>query len=170
MRRNQKGKDPLNKEKAVDSCDHAQNPPQILLSLCIVFVIMTVSAIMEAEDLQRRQRRKQLAIEYLSTCVLLDSQTQRMVQWLCVLYLWYEVQQCVSWEGSHCQAHKQLQDECIRFLAGVEEDQADAEHGAHSDEQDGSRAVAVFCRKERASSLDQFLFCLSIKIKDSGWS
>lgn len=65
-----------------------------------------------------------------------------------VLYLWYEVQESISWEGSHCQAHKQLQDQRVRFLAGAEEDQADAEHGAHCDEQDSSRAVAIFCREE----------------------
>lgn len=58
MRREQKGKYSLNKEKAVDPCNHAQNLPQILLSFCVVLVIMTVSVIMETEDLQRRQRRK----------------------------------------------------------------------------------------------------------------
>lgn len=102
MRRNQKGKHSFNKEKAVDPCNHAQNPPQVLLSFCVVFVSMTVSVIMEAKDLQRRQRGKQLDIysavnrEYLCTCLALDSQLQRMVQWLCVLYLWYEVQECIS--------------------------------------------------------------------------
>lgn len=60
MRRNQKGKDSFNEEKAVDPCDHAQNPPQIVLPFCIVFVIMTVSGIMEAEDLQRRQTIRRL--------------------------------------------------------------------------------------------------------------
>lgn len=154
MRRNQKGKDPLNEEKAIDPCDHAQNPPQILLSLCGVFVIMAVCVIMEPKDLQRRQRGKQLdtystvKTEHLHTRMVLDSLLQRMVQWLCVLYLWYEVQEGISWEGSHCQAHKQLQDECVSFLAGVEEDQTDTEHGAHRDEQDSSRAVAVLCREE----------------------
>lgn len=144
MRRNQKGKDSFNKEKAVDPCDHAQNPPQILLSFCAVFVIMTASVIVEAKDLQRRQRGRQLDIYSLYA---LDSQLQRMVRWLCVLYLWYEVQECVSREGSHRHAHKQLQDECVGLLAGVEEDQADTEHGAHRDEQDCSRAVAILCNE-----------------------
>lgn len=160
MRREKKRKDPFNKEKAVNPCDHSQNLPQILLSFCKVFVIMTLSVIVEAKDLQRRQRGKQLDLysrvnrEYLYTCVAPESQLQRMVQWLCVLYLWYEVQECISWEGSHCQAHKELQDECVGLLAGVEEDQADTEHGAQRDEQDSSRAVAVLCRQ-------------NIKIKDS---
>lgn len=63
-------------------------------------------------------------------------------------YLWYEVQERVSGERSHCEAHKQLQEEHVRFLAGAEEDQADAKHGAHGDEQHSSRAVAVLCRQE----------------------
>lgn len=102
VRRNQKRKDPLNKEKAVNSCDHSQNLPQVLLSFCIVIVVVTVSVIVEAEDLQRTQRGTQLDShskvnsEYLYTHVALDSQLQRMVQWLCVLYLWYEVQEGIS--------------------------------------------------------------------------
>lgn len=74
MRREKKRKDPFNKEKAVNPCDHSQNLPQILLSFCKVFVIMTVSVIVEAKDLQRRQRGKQLDLysrvnrEYLYTC------------------------------------------------------------------------------------------------------
>lgn len=79
---------------------------------------------------------------------MVDSQLQRMVQWLCVLYLWYEVQECISWESSYCQAHKQLQDERVGLLAGVEEDQADAEHGAERDEHNGSRAVAILCKEK----------------------
>lgn len=128
VRRNQKRKDPLNKEEAVNPCNHSQNLPQILLSFSIVIVIVTVSVIVEAEDLQRTHIGIQLDSyskvnrEYLYTHVALDSQLQRMVQWLCVLYLWYEVQEGISWEGSHCQAHKQLQDECVGLLAGVEED------------------------------------------------
>lgn len=72
-----------------------------------------------------------------------------------VLYLRYEVQESVSWESSHRQAHKQLQDECICFLAGVEEDQADTKHGTQCDEQDGRRAVAVLCRQERLWSFSK---------------
>lgn len=60
VRRNQKRKDALNKEKAVNPCNHSQNLPQILLSFCIVIVIVTVSVIVEAEDLQRTHRGTQL--------------------------------------------------------------------------------------------------------------
>lgn len=56
MKRNQKGEDSFNKEKAVDPSDHAKDLPQILLSFCVVLNIMTVSVVMEAKDLQRRQR------------------------------------------------------------------------------------------------------------------
>ena len=53
------------------------------------------------------------------------------------------MQQSISWESAHCQAHEELQDEGVGLLAGVEEDQADAQHGAHRDEQDCSSAVAI---------------------------
>lgn len=102
MRRNQKREDPFNKEKDVYPSNNSQNLPQILLSLFIMFIIMTVSVIMETKDLQRRQRGKQLDIysgvnrECLYTCAALDSQLQRKVQWLCVPYLWNEVQECIS--------------------------------------------------------------------------
>lgn len=38
-----------------------------------------------------------------------------------ISYLWNKVQESVTWEGSHCQAHKQLQDERVGLLTGVEE-------------------------------------------------
>lgn len=62
--------------------------------------------------------------------------------------LWYQVQESVPWERPHCQAYKQLQDERVGLLAGVEEDEADAEHGAQRDERDSGRAVAIFCQKK----------------------
>lgn len=99
MRRNKKGKYPFNEEKAVDPCDHAQNPPQIVLSFCKVFVIMTVSVTMEAKDLQRRQRGNNKTFTPQSTqSIFIDVYGARLTvtEWLCVLYLWYEVQECVS--------------------------------------------------------------------------
>lgn len=57
--------------------------------------------------------------------------------------LWYEVQECISWEGPHCKTHKQLQDEGVGLLTGVEKDEADTEHGAHCDDEDGHRTVAI---------------------------
>lgn len=77
MRRNQKGKGSFNKEKAIDPGDHAQNPPQIILFFYTVFVIMTASVIVEAKDLQRRRRGKQLDI--YSTKFIHDSQLKRTV-------------------------------------------------------------------------------------------
>ena len=68
--------------------------------------------------------------------------------WLGILYLWYEVQESVSREGSHCEAHKKLEDKLVGLLTGVEEDQADTEHRAQRDEQYGSGAVAILCREE----------------------
>lgn len=57
--------------------------------------------------------------------------------------LWYEVQECISWEGPHCKTHKELQDEGVGLLTGVEEDEADTKHGAHCDDQHGHGAVAI---------------------------
>lgn len=114
---------------------------------------MTESVIVEAKDLQRRRGGKQLDIYSTVNTEFLWRLMQ--MQRLCVLYLWYEVHEGISWEGSHGQAHKQLQDEGVGFLAGLEEDQADTEHGAHRDEQDGRRAVAVLCREH---------------LKNDGWS
>ena len=58
MRRNQEGEHSFNKEKAINPSDHAQNLPQILLSFSIVLSIMTMSAVVEAQNLQRRQKGK----------------------------------------------------------------------------------------------------------------
>lgn len=74
----------------------------------------------------------------------------KMCIWLVlvvVLYLWYEVQESISWECSHCQAHKQLQDKSVGLLTGVKKHQTNTQHGAHCDDQDSSCAVAVLCRK-----------------------
>lgn len=57
--------------------------------------------------------------------------------------LWDEVQECISWEGPHSKTHKQLQDEGVGILTGVEKDQADTEHGTHGDDQDGHCTVAI---------------------------
>lgn len=62
MRRKEEGQDSFNEEKAVDPCDYAQNPPQILFIVRKVLVIVTASVIVEAKDLQRRQEGKQLDI------------------------------------------------------------------------------------------------------------
>lgn len=56
LRRNKKGEHSFNKEKAINPSNHAQNLPQILLSFSIVLIIMTVSVIMEAQNLQRTQK------------------------------------------------------------------------------------------------------------------
>lgn len=138
--RHKKGQYSFNKEKAIDPSDHPHSQPQMLLSFTVVLIVMTVGVIVKSEDLQRRQRgRKRIRH-------LLHSRPECGQDGAVALYLWYEVQESVSWQSSHRKAHKQLQDECVGFLAGVEEDQADTKHGAHRDEQDSSRAVAILCR------------------------
>lgn len=104
---------------------------------------MTVSVVMEAKDLQRDTKRKPLDIYSLGK----DKKSPSAVQ-LRIVYLWYKVQESISWEGANCQTNKQLKDEGVGFLTGVKEDQADSQHGAHCDEQHSSRAVAILCRKE----------------------
>lgn len=64
-----------------------------------------------------------------------------------IRYLWYQVQESIPWERPHRQAYEQLQDECVGLLASVEEDEADAEHGAQRNEHDSGRAVAVFWQR-----------------------
>lgn len=134
----QQRKQPFHEEKGINSSNHSQNLPKVLVFFCAVFIIITaVGVVMEAKNLPQQQKKKY---------------KERPMRWnmaeylwagCSVSYLWYEVQEGISWEGPHCKTHKQLQDEGVGLLAGVEKDQADAEHGAHSDDQDSHRAVAI---------------------------
>lgn len=74
--------------------------------------------------------------------------------------LWYEVQECISWEGPHRKTHKQLQDEGVGLLTGVEKDQADTKHGAHCDDQDGHCTVAILW-KDNVMGLHTTTFWIS---------
>lgn len=150
MRRNHKGEDSFYEEKAVDPADHSQDLPQILLSFGIVPVATTVSVVMEAKNLQRRVRHLLHGHHMTPGC-------HSSRGWRCgSVYLWYEVQECVTREGPHRQTHKQLQDEGVGLLAGVEENQADTQHGAQCDEHDSRRAVTELCREERDVSRPPF--------------
>lgn len=104
-----------------------------------VLVAVAVSVVVEAEDLKKTKSRSQIRRRARSVRRTARSCTN----------LRDEVQEGVPRERPHRQAHKQLQDERVGLLAGVEEDEADAEHGAQRDERDGGRAVAIFCPRHQ---------------------